>query len=94
MTQSDSGSTVKTTCGNPDCGKTDDHPKHSIHVGVAKAFGEPVYHPHDADKDGYVDYHFDCEHEWADALDPRTVEAAKSGVHGDELRALISGGVS
>lgn len=80
---------VETTCGT--CGATDTHPKHVVHVGAATVFDSLVYHPHDVDKDGYVEYHFDCDHEWQDLADPSTVAAAKSGVHGDSLREQIQG---
>lgn len=81
---------VKTTCEI--CGKTDNHPKAAIYVGVATVFGGPVYHPHDQNKDGWIDYHFNClPDEWLHIADPAHVEAAKSGIQGDELRALIKG---
>ena len=70
------------------CGQSDDHPKHVVQVGGGNGF----WHEDDADRDGFARYHFDCDHDAQGAVDPRTVEAAKSGVHGDDLRALITGG--
>lgn len=73
------------------CGQVDDHPKHLVVVGVGEDpfTGEPIYHPHDTDKDGTVRYHHDCEHDWQHLADPRTVAAAQAGTRGDALRDLI-----
>lgn len=89
MTKGNTPAAGESTCGA--CGQTDNHPKHAVHVGVATVFDEQTFHPHDTNQDGWVEYHLDCPHKFADALDPAHVEAAKGGVHGDELRALITG---
>lgn len=70
------------------CGQSDDHPKHVVRVGGGNGF----FHQDDTDHDGFVRYHFDCAHEWQDHADPRTVACAQDGAHGDELRAIITGG--
>ena len=100
------------TCGA--CQQTDNAPKHQVLVGYnnAHTMGE-MFHPHDADRDGVIHYHFDCPSEWHDlatvlgvhpdpdaqahnvevaAAHARIVALAKSGVHGDDLRARIVAG--
>jgi hypothetical protein len=76
-------------CDHADCGEVDDHPKHVVQFPPEEVHGRDVFHPLDTDEDGWVRFHHDCEHEYTGSADPRTVEAAKSGVHGDQLRALI-----
>lgn len=76
-------------CNN--CGQVDDHPKHVVHVGYAEVFGNKVFHPQDEDQDGYLEYHFDCDSEFEHLADPATVQAAKNGTHGEDLRNLITG---
>lgn len=73
------------------CGQTDDHPKHVVLVGVAEAFGQPAYHPRDTDHDGFLSFHYDCDEQnpFVAELDPEIVAAAKSEVHGEDLRGLI-----
>jgi hypothetical protein len=45
----------------------------------------------DEDKDGWLEFHFDCpENPFKHELDPKHVAAAKRGVHGAKLRALIT----
>lgn len=74
------------------CGADDDHPKNVVSVGLfVDPWGGPLAHPDDSDRDGTVRYHFDCEHEWQSSIDPRFVDAAQNGTHGDQLRALILG---
>lgn len=81
------------------CGQSDDHPKNQIYVGYSNVHtGGQMFHEHDLNRDGVIEYHFDCPTEWhavAVANKPehaKTMELAKSGVHGDELRARIVGG--
>lgn len=76
-------------CDHPDCGQVDDHPKQIVYYPPDEVHGRLVFHPHDTDEDGFARYHHDCEHQYTSSADPRTVAAAKSGIHGDRLRALI-----
>lgn len=48
------------------CGQTDDHPKHSVHVGINTEAAGGTFHPHDEDRDGLIHYHFDCPSDWHD----------------------------
>jgi len=48
-----------TRCGA--CGQEDDHPKHQILVGFNNPdTGGLMFHEHDENRDGVVEYHFDC----------------------------------
>lgn len=76
------------------CGKTDDHPKHVIQALPEIAHGQEVHHPDDTDQDGFIRYHFDCDHDMQDhpaAVKQR--ELALKGVRGDRLRAAIKKGL-
>lgn len=91
-------------CGS--CGQTDDHPKHQIAMAPYQSpyDGSFQFHPHDHATEGCLWYHFDCDAndgqtDWHQAAidGGNTVLAdhvalAKSGVHGDELRAAIQNG--
>jgi hypothetical protein len=78
------------------CGKTDDHPKHQIAIGFNNENTNGMFHEHDEDRDGVIQYHFDCPTPWHSKVDaPTAAHIAKvaalaaSGVHGDELRRHI-----
>lgn len=73
------------------CGQTDNHPKHSIYVGSAMVYGQQVFHPQDTNKDGLLEFHFDCDDKnpYSEIGDTDAAEKAKSGVKGDKLRAYI-----
>lgn len=77
MTVTETPANPITRCGA--CGQEDDHPKHQILVGINNQHtkGE-IFHPDDEDKDGVIQYHFDCPTEWHDlasALATRPIPA-------------------
>ena len=60
------------------CGQEDDHPKHQILVGFSNAeTGGLMFHEHDENRDGVIEYHFDCPTPYHDL-------AAVLGVHEDD----------
>lgn len=84
-----------TKCGA--CGQEDDHPKHQILVGFQNAnTGGQMFHEHDEDRDGVIQYHFDCPTPYHSMVHPehhaKLAALAGSGVKGADLRARIVGG--
>ncbi len=75
------------------CGVTDDHPKHMILVGFNNEHTNGMFHEHDVNRDGVIDYHFDCPTPWHAAVHPeyhaKLAALAASGIKGDALRARI-----
>ncbi len=79
------------------CGQTDTDPKHQIAIGFNNEnTGGQMFHEHDEDRDGVIQYHFDCPTPWHEKVDAATADhirkdaaLAASGVKGDALRAAI-----
>lgn len=82
-------------CNAPDCQQTDDHPAYHLYVNVREAkFGEDgpstkVYHEHDQDQNGWLNYHHDCAAALGHAK-AQTMMQHIGDAKGDELRALLN----
>ena len=58
--------------------------------------GGAMFHEHDLDRDGVIQYHFDCQTPWHAAVHAeyhaKLAALCASGVKGDALRARIVAG--
>ena len=76
------------------CGATDDHPKHMVLVGFNNTnTGGQMFHEHDDNRDGVIEYHFDCPTPWHGLANgehhAKLAALCGSGIKGDALRARI-----
>jgi hypothetical protein len=68
-----------------------------IMVGYnTESTGGEMFHKDDDDRDGVIQYHFDCPTPWHSAVHAefhnKLATLASSGIKGDELRARIVAG--
>lgn len=79
------------------CKAEDDHPKFHVFVGqitiqmpegTVSAIPNPggIFHPHDEDQDGYLDYHFDCAAELGHENAATQIDGAQL-LRGEDRRA-------
>jgi hypothetical protein len=81
MTDTAAPTAPVTRCGA--CGQSDDHPKHMILVGFNNEHTDGMFHAHDHDRDGVIEYHFDCPTPWHDLHSKLATVAFTDAVSGD-----------
>lgn len=81
-------------CDHPECRGVDNHPRFILYTGKLVAsvdhfVSADIFHEHDNDQDGYVEYHHDCAAALGHAKAQLIVDNT-AGAKGDELRALLT----